>query len=39
MTVNYKLELNERLENIELGRKLAKDYGDGIHNKQDTKKQ
>jgi hypothetical protein len=36
---NYKLELNERLENTEMGTKLAKDYGVAIHSKQDTKKQ
>jgi len=34
MTVKYKLELNERLENTELVTKLAKNYGVGINNKQ-----
>jgi hypothetical protein len=33
MTVKYKLELNERLENTKLVTKLAKDYGVGINNK------
>jgi hypothetical protein len=39
MTVKYKLELNERLENTKLVTKLAKDYGVGINNKQNTKTQ
>jgi len=39
MTVKYKLELNERLENTELVTKLTKDFGDGINNKENTKKQ
>jgi hypothetical protein len=39
MTVKYKPELNGRLENTELVTKLAKDYGVGINNKQDIKRQ
>jgi hypothetical protein len=39
MTVKYKLQLNERLDNMELVTKLARDYGVGIHHKQNTKKQ
>jgi hypothetical protein len=39
MTVKYKLELDERLENTELMTKLAKDYGVATQNKQKTKKQ
>jgi hypothetical protein len=39
MTVKYKLQLKERLENTELVTKLAKDYWVRIQNKQDTKEQ
>jgi len=39
MTVKYKLQLNERLENTELVTKLVEDYGVGINNKQNTKTQ